>query len=169
MWVLVLVTAAACSAPLTEDDPGWVVLAPFASPELGIRGVAPERCSLVNQGAFDCTELTSDPRQVTLYQMSLTHVTDERAAITRAGLDLDQLPEPSDTYAGRALTWTLYTVRDQAGLQDQETQHVDLGLARNGSNTYLVALTLPSTTYDAHRRLYDTVLLHALYNLEPAE
>jgi len=167
--LLVLMTAVACSAPLTKGDPGWVALAPWTDPESGIQGVAPQVCTQVNSGAFDCADLTPDSSTVTLLQISVPDTTDKDRAIQRAGIPLERLPEPRDTYAGHALTWDLYTVYDQTADPDPQGRRTDLGLATNGSHVYLVALTAPSAAYDAHRRLYDTVFTHALYKLEPAD
>ena len=104
-----------------------------------------------------------------MFQMSLPNTTDERHAIALAGVPLEPLPEPSGSYEGHALTWDLYTVQDQPADQNQKSWRTDLGLAKNDSTVYLVALTMPSNAYAAHRRLYDTVFTHAMYSLEPVD
>lgn len=165
-WIVM--TAGACALPLEKGDPGYVALQPFVSHELGIRGVVPRACSPLNPGVFDCENLTPDPVPASLVQMSFPDLVDRDHAPALAGVHLERLPDSSATYRGRALTWDTYTGQGAIGDRNSKTWRTDLGLAQHGSNVYLVALITPSSAYQAHSRLYDTVFTRALYNLEPA-
>jgi hypothetical protein len=149
-----LLALGACSASLPQGERGSIALVPFWNEEMGIQGVEP---------------LQNWAEQADLVQISVPGDMDDLVAIVQEQTEITELPEPSGTYRGKALTWSLWSTETQLKDAGPETWHVELALAEGESEAYLVALVVQPDEYDANPGLYDTVFGHALYALEPLE
>jgi hypothetical protein len=149
-----LLALGACSASLPQSERGSIALVPFWNEEMGIQGVEP---------------LQNWAEQADLVQISVPGDMDDLVAIVQEQTEITELPEPSGTYRGKALTWSLWSTETQLKDAGPETWHVELALAEGESAAYLVALVVQPDEYDANTGLYDTVFGHALYALQPLE
>ncbi len=150
----VLLVAGACSASLPQSGRGSIALVPFWNEEMGIQGVEP---------------LQNWAEQADLVQISVPGDMDDLVAIVQEQTEITELPEPSGTYRGKALTWSLWSTETQVKDAGPGNWHVELALAEGESAAYLVALVVQPEAYDARPGLYDTVFSHALYALQPLE
>jgi hypothetical protein len=149
-----LLALGACSASLPQGERGSIALVPFWNEEMGIQGVEP---------------LQNWAEQADLVQISVPGDMDDLVAIVQEQTEITELPEPSGTYRGKALTWSLWSTETQLKDAGPETWHVELALAEGESAAYLVAPVVQPDEYDANPGLYDTVFGHALYALQPLE
>jgi hypothetical protein len=107
--------------------------------------------------------------QADLVQISVPGTMDDLVAIVLEQTDITELPEPSSTYTGKALTWSLWSTETQVKDAGPMNLHVELALAEGEAAGYLVALVVQPEAYAASPGLYDTVFRHALYALQPLE
>jgi hypothetical protein len=149
-----MLVMAACNASLPQGNTGSVSLMPFWDEEMGIHGVMP-------------VQDWSD--QAELVQGSVPGTMDDAIATVLEQTSLTDLPQPVGHYDGRAFTWDLWTTETQFKELGPQTVHLDLALAEGDAAAYLVALVVMPEAYRANPALYDTVLAHALYALEPLE
>ena len=150
----VLLAAGACSMSLPQGEPGSIALVPFWSEEMGIQGVEP---------------LQNWAEQAELVQLSVPGTPEDLIPILQEQTSIIQLPEPSSTYRGKALTWSLWGTETQVKDAGPGNWHLSLALAEGESAAYLVALVVQPDEYEANPGLYDTVFAHALYALQPLE
>jgi hypothetical protein len=150
----VLLAAGACSASLPQSERGSIALVPFWNEEMGIQGVEP---------------LQNWAEQADLVQISVPGDMDDLVAIVQEQTEITELPAPSSTYRGKALTWSLWSTETRVKDAGPGNWHVELALAEGESAAYLVALVVQPDEYDANPGLYDTVFSHALYALQPLE
>jgi hypothetical protein len=143
-----------CNASLLQGERGSIALMPFWNEEMGIQGVGP---------------LQNWAEQAELVQISFRGTLDDLIPIVQEQTSITQLPEPSTTYRGKALTWSLWSTETQLKEAGPGTWHIELALAEGESAAYLVALVVQPEEYDANPGLYDTVFVHALYALQPLE
>jgi hypothetical protein len=107
--------------------------------------------------------------QADLVQISVPGTMDDLIAIVQEQTDITELPEPTGTYRGRALTWSLWSTETQLKDAGPGNWHVELAMAEGESAGYLVALVVQPEAYAASPGLYETVFRHALYALQPVE
>jgi hypothetical protein len=150
----VLLVVGACSASLPQSERGSIALLPYWNAEMGIQGVEP---------------LQNWAEQAELVQISVPGTMDDLVAIVQEQTDITELPEPSSTYRGKALTWSLWSTETQLEDAGPGNWLVELALAEGESAGYLVALVVQPEAYAASPGLYDTVFRHALYALQPLE
>jgi hypothetical protein len=150
----VLLMVGACSASLPQSKRGSIALLPYWNAEMGIQGVEP---------------LQNWSDQADLVQISVPGTMDDLVAIVLEQTDITELPEPSSTYTGKALTWSLWSTETQVKDAGPMNLHVELALAEGEAAGYLVALVVQPEAYAASPGLYDTVFRHALYALQPLE
>jgi len=153
LWIVsifVLLIAVA----LPDAGSGVVIMAPFTSDELGVRGLTPQNWT----------------DKAALVQQAVPLKRDEAVPLILAQTNLAQLPESSGRYTGSALTWDLYTF--DAKINDSgtdETLRVNLALAEQDSTTYFVAVAALPGDHEVNEQMLQTVFTHAMYALVPME
>ena len=150
----ILLMVGACSASLPQSERGSIALLPYWNAEMGIQGVEPLQ---------DWTD------QAELIQISVPGTMDDLVAIVLEQTEITELPDPSSTYTGKALTWSLWSTETKVKDAGPMNLHVELALAEGEAAGYLVALVVQPEAYAASPGLYDTVFRHALYALQPLE
>jgi hypothetical protein len=152
----VLLATTACITPLPQGKSGVVAMVPFTSEAFGIQGNAPL------EGWSDQAILNQESFPGTIEEL-VTHVVEQT--------DLVQLPRSTGVYQGAHLTWDLYTFTTQIPEGGPGLYRVDMATAKAepGAGLYLVTLITRPMEYGANRALYETVLEHALYALEPLD
>jgi hypothetical protein len=159
----VLLILTGCSASLPAGDSGSVALIPFFDMDAGISGVVPATCSQSSQGNFDC------PDQSAVVQQAYPGPLDELVDLVLAQTSLERLPEPTGSYRGRAFDWDLYSLVAQVEGAGPDAMRVELGLAEQGSVSYIVALVTSPEAYSANPARFDTIFTHVMYGLMPWE
>jgi hypothetical protein len=150
-----MLAISACSASLPQGTSGSIALIPFWDEEQGIQGVQP-----LEGWSEEAAELV---------QNAIPGSRQDVVALILAQTDLSAFPESTGRFRGKAFTWDLYTFESHLEEVPVDALHFNLAVAESGSTTYIVALLTLPDAYDANPALYDTVLTHALYALEPME
>ena len=130
----VLLMAGACNASLPQSGRGSIALVPFWNEEMGIQGVEP---------------LQNWAEGADLVQISVPGDMDDLVAIVQEQTEITELPEPSGTYQGKALTWSLWSTETQLKDAGPGNWHVELALAEGESAAYLAALVVQPEAYAA--------------------
>lgn len=150
----ILLVASACTLSLPQGEPGSIALVPFWNEEMGIQGVEP---------------LQNWAEHAELVQLSVPGAIDDLIPIVQEKTSITHLPEPSSTYRGKALTWSLWSIETQLTDAGPGNWHLELALTESESTAYLVALVVQPDDYESNPALYNTVFAHALYALQPLE
>jgi hypothetical protein len=162
--LLALVATACTSSP---TGTGSVAMLPFFDQEQGLRGVVPHACQRTGPGNYDCTGLTPDQQPAVLVQQAVPGSRDDIVAVVLQQTGLPALPEPVGALRGRAFRWELYTFDAELQEAGPVPVRIDLALAGGDATSYLVVLVTLPGVYEAHAPLWDTVVAHTLYALEP--
>ncbi len=136
-----------------------IPLQPFQSSGGEFGSVVPEGWEDLGNGLFSPGESS----QVVLAQQTAPVSPDDMLAALMPQLLLTEPPESTGTHQGAALEWTLYQVDVQLG---ETTLVVDLGLATQRNDTYLVLLQAPEAESTALR---ESVFVPALDAFTPIE
>ncbi len=156
LWVLViaLMGMTACAASAHQEGGGWVGMAPYVDEESGIRGLVPQA------GWSEAAELVLHSAPMDLNELT--------AQVLNQTADLDELPQRTAIYRGRALSWDLYSFECHVPGLDPLVR-VKLALSEGDSLSYFAALVVIPEAYETNPSLYETVFRHAVYALEPLE
>jgi CubicO group peptidase (beta-lactamase class C family) len=166
-WIAAVVVLLVAVA-LPDAGKGVVIMAPFTSDNLGLRGVVPQGWIEVESGVFARGTSATD-RTALILQSAPGVAVEELAAAAAAQLGFERLPERAGIYSGSSLTWDLYSFDAQIEDLGSETSRVNLALATHDSVTYAVALIASPQDYAAQAPLFETVFSHVLYALAPVE
>jgi len=167
LWIAAVVVLLVAVA-LPDAGNGVVIMTPFTSDDLGLRGVVPQGWIEVQPGVF-ARGASSTDRTALILQSAPGMTAEEVAAVAGAQLGLERLPERAGIYRGSALTWDVYSLDAQIEDLGSETFRVNLALAPQDSATYPVALIVSPQDYAAQTPMFETVFSHVLYALVPVE
>ncbi len=135
-------------------------LVPFASTDLGIRGLRPAAWKELAPGTYSPTGLETD--QTAIVQFAIPLPADQVLELLRAQLSTQGVDIPAEESGDRqsqGMSWTLYQV--QVGLS-----FIDLSLAEREGVTYVVMLQSLLTEHEA---LYAGLFLPCVDALGPSE
>jgi len=150
--VCLLLLATGCAVSLPPGDKGVVPMIPFWDEQMGIHGVMP---------------LEGWSEEAMVLQQSFPGSRDELSALLLEQTDLVSLPRSRGVYQGAHMSWELYTFHTQLQDAPPGIYRIDMGVSEHNGVQYFVILICVSTTYDQHAPMYETVLEHALYALQP--
>lgn len=136
-----------------------ITLQPFQSSGGEFGSVVPGGWEDLGNGLFSPGRAS----EVVLAQQTAPVSPDDMLAALMPQLLLNEPPESTGTHQGTALTWTLYQVDVQLG---ETTLVVDMGLATQQNDTFLVLLQAPEAEAAALR---ESVFVPAMDALTPIE
>ena len=165
LWIAA-VAVLLIAVALPDTGSGVVIMAPFTSDEMGIRGAVPQGWIEVQPGVFARGTSSTDQTGLTL-QSAPGMTVEDLAAVAAAQLGLERFPERVGIYSGSSFTWDLYTI--EVDSSDLGTGIVRLAVTESDGTSYVVALLVLSGDYDAQAPLLETVFFHAVYALAPVE
>jgi hypothetical protein len=141
------------SAPVQNQDQGWVLMNYVTSAEKGISGVEP-------------VDLGED---VIVVQEAFPGTLDELKAEIRKDLISGEMPESRGTYRGSVLTWELYEGEAEIPDIGPFTIHLLMGIAAADETSYFVALVALPDSFAENSARFESVFYHTLYGFSPIE
>ena len=166
LWIAAVVVLVIAVA-LPDASNGVVIMTPYASDALGLRGVVPQGWNEVEPGVFARGASSAD-RTALILQSAPGMTLEELAAVAATRLGLERLPERAGVYSGSSLTWNLYSIEAQIESLGSETFDVNLALATKDSVPYGVALIASPQDTAAQKPMFEAAFKHVLYALAPA-
>jgi CubicO group peptidase (beta-lactamase class C family) len=157
-----------------REGTGWIVLEPFARPDLGFSGIVPGGWIETAPGEFARGWSRID-HTILIQQAFPGKTVQDVLELGSAEFGFKEPPAPSAQLHGASLTWDLYTIE----LNSLKTGPVVLRSAlastpssnaeQGAETTYLVLLMASASDAEAEAPLLETIFLHAAYALAPLQ
>ncbi len=162
------------TASLHPEGTGWIILEPFARPDLGFSGIAPGGWIETTPGEFARGGSRTD-HTILIQQVFPGKTVQDVLEVGSAEFGIKEPPAASAQLYGASLTWDLYTIE----LNPLETGPVVLRSAlawtpssnaeQDAGTTYLVLLMASASDDEAEAPLLETIFRHAAYALSPLQ
>jgi hypothetical protein len=164
MCMLLIVTA--CSAPLADEDHGFIPMAPYVNKDLGIRTVAPVGWQQVDAGFF---VRGAPPEDFATYQViGFPGLTMEEMVTTLLEQSpLDELPTQVESLPSPALVWEMFTI--ELPVPEIGVVWAKAALAEDDAGAYVVSVQTLREQYEEESALYEMLFNYALYNTRPIQ
>jgi len=162
-----MLTATACSLELPQGESGSIPFIPIFNQEAGIQGVVLLGCEAEDADSHNCSSVTPDESILEIVQFRLPGSREDIISIVKEQTALSHHPEPVAQYRRAAFTRDLYTFETQLNEIGPLTLWLDLAMAQDDTQSYLVAMDTLPEDHDSHAAWYDTVFTHVVYALSP--
>lgn len=158
MLVFLLLAAGVMPAVAQTPEPP-VALVEFISEVFDIKGVRPD-WNEASPGVYARGESMLDPTSV-IIQTAPAMTADQLGSLLTGQLQIEALPEPSDSLQSDALEWALYEVTVGSGAL---SIYVDIALADDDDRAYVV---LMQASQNVRESLYDDVFVPVVESIRP--